>query len=616
MPRGSTPDGAKPLISESTSPRPHSVSLPELLARALGVQAGRHGPYEGIQRILYGVGAGAIVECRNDPLSPSSRAQSETSWRVELTTGSRIMFVAHLFTAITLGSLGTYRAWEFEKRLPFSPYHNLTATEIKEATLAGVPYTSDEIFNINTHPWSLTYFRLSAYLAFVVLSVLLHCLVLSVSRYDPIAMAIRKRQNVQQVAGQFGATDRSSLWTTDAKDSAEVAAKDLCLQLWIPIVLGAALVILIGDTEAMGGRVGSAVLSDFFPILTIAAATLLLGTIVATVKKHVENLMATQDHQGDLNQLLTSFRRLAIELQDTAWKWSWILGTQVLLTCALIVNATASLLGSHGYQISLLTGDPLNKSMALMYLVQTVPVLWSLWLSFDTVISLNTYLDEIPLQISHNCIDKFDMAMRDHFANEYARLGVHLSVPFLGEVTKTTRFHALLSFATMLSLVMTFPGQVIQALDLNKQDYGDPASIATADPCSQVWDSSACSQAFTISEAPDPVLNGVYFQRPDKLCADSPVYELCSGGYVLYRRDSRGNGWAGTWIVGPTEQVTDCAIWPSTFEDSMSVMTCGPMNKPSDCAGKWMQSVPRGDPRDIGGGWSSETSARVVAGCG
>jgi hypothetical protein len=131
------------------------------------------------------------------------------------------------------------------------------------------------------------------------------------------------------------------------------------------------------------------------------------------------------------------------------------------------------------------------------------------------------------------------------------------------------------------------------------------------DPCATV----DCDQAFTVSDSPDPSINGVYFPMPDKLCADSPVYELCSGGHVMYQRDSRGNGWAGTWIIGPTEQATNCDIWPSTTEDAMSVMTCAPMDQPSDCAGEWMQSVPRGDHRDIGGGWSAETSLRVVAGC-
>lgn len=250
------------------------------------------------------------------------------------------------------------------------------------------------------------------------------------------------------------------------------------------MIVGVVMVIWIGDTHAMGGRVLSAVCSDFFPLLTIAAATLLLGTMAVTVEKHVEYLLEPYVrvvHGGgggsgggggdDLDHLLNKFCELATELDktDLIRGWRWVLGTEILLTCALVANATTSLLGSHGYQISLLTGDPLYKSMTLMYLVQTAPVLWSLWLSFDTVICLNTYLGEIPARISRSCaVPGHNMAQRDHFASEYARLGVHVRLPFVGEMTTTTRYRALLSFAGMLSLAMTFPGQVSQALQLNQ----------------------------------------------------------------------------------------------------------------------------------------------------
>jgi hypothetical protein len=311
------------------------------------------------------------------------------------------------------------------------------------------------------------------------LSVLLHYLVLSVSRNDPIAIAIRVAEHVASQSGAANATARptQSLWTTAfSKDRAETKAKSLCVRLWVPMIVGVVMVIWIGDTNEMGGRVLSAVCSDFFPILTIAAATVLLGTIAVTVEKHVEDLLepyigVVHGGGGDLDHLLNCFCELATELDktDLIRGWRWVLGTEILLTCALVANATTSLLGSHGYQISLLTGDPLYKSMTLMYLVQTAPVLWSLWLSFDTVICLNTYLGEIPARISRSCaVPGHNMAQRDHFASEYARLGVHVRLPFVGEMTTTTRFRALLSFAGMLSLAMTFPGQVSQALQLNQ----------------------------------------------------------------------------------------------------------------------------------------------------
>ena len=470
-----------------------------LMVRVLGVQTERHGPYEGVQRILYGVSAGemkrpltpcqtpgdglqdkllAAPQSTDDP-DPEAGGQDTTTGHLKLSPCSCIMFAFHLCTAVVLGGLGTYRAWDFEGRAPFSPYHNLTAAEIEQAALAGDPYTTDEILSIQSNPWSLTYLRLSAYLVFLMLSVLLHYLVLSVSRSDPIAIAIRVAERVASQSGAANATARptQSLWTTAySKDRAETKAKSLCVRLWVPMIVGVVMVIWIGDTHEMGGRVLSAVCSDFFPLLTIAAATLLLGTMAVTVEKHVEDLLEPYVGSGgggggDLGHLLNKFCELATELDNTDLirGWRWVLGTEILLTCALVANATTSLLGSHGYQISLLTGDPLYKSMTLMYLVQTAPVLWSLWLSFDTVICLNTYLGEIPARISRSCaVPGHNMAQRDHFASEYARLGVHVRLPFVGEMTTTTRYRALLSFAGMLSLAMTFPGQVSQALQLNQ----------------------------------------------------------------------------------------------------------------------------------------------------
>ena len=166
-----------------------------LMVRVLGVQTERHGPYEGVQRILYGVSAGKLMEGRSRPLTPchdpdpEAGGQDTTTGHLKLSPCSCIMFAFHLCTAVVLGGLGTYRAWDFEGRAPFSPYHNLTAAEIEQAALAGDPYTTDEILSIQSNPWSLTYLRLSAYLVFLMLSVLLHYLVLSVSRSDQIGRA-------------------------------------------------------------------------------------------------------------------------------------------------------------------------------------------------------------------------------------------------------------------------------------------------------------------------------------------------------------------------------------------------------------------------------------------
>jgi len=263
-----------------------------LMAQVLGVQTERHGPYEGVQRILYGVSAGEMRFGDRDSLLLS--VQDTTTGHLKLSPCSCIMFAFHLCTAVVLGGLGTYRAWDFEGRAPFSPYHNLTAAEIEQAALAGDPYTTDEILSIQSNPWSLTYLRLSAYLVFLMLSVLLHYLVLSVSRSDPIAIAIRVAERVASQSGAANATARptQSLWTTaSSKDRAETKAKSLCVRLWVPMIVGVVMVIWIGDTHAMGGRVLSAVCSDFFPLLTIAAATLLLGTMAVTVEKHVEDLL-------------------------------------------------------------------------------------------------------------------------------------------------------------------------------------------------------------------------------------------------------------------------------------------------------------------------------------
>jgi hypothetical protein len=444
----------------------------------------RHGAWGGRFLKISGVGGGELAE-------------SDTE-RVRRTRGSVAVLLAHLGATVALGVVSTINAANFEGRAPFSS-HNVTAADIAEAALAGHPYTPAQIAAMNADGFSMTYCRLTSYLVFLALSFAHRWLVDGVSRRDPIAIGHRHAEHRASNASK-PAPDESfarRLWAADAKDDVEYAALELFVWLCFPLGVSAVALVVVGETASMGGRVLSAVVTDLFPILTIAATTLLVETQCVTLRRHVEDTLTPyvdpeplprspwvqwlladttpppphrpHEELKTAEQLLSDFRKLTRELESCSGVWRSVLGTQVCLVCALVINATASLLTRHGFQVSLLTGQPLSDGMALMYLVQTMPVLWALWLSFSTVVHLNTYLDEVPARITRNCRDEnliLSMAERCQFAEEYQRLGVHFSVPAVGKLTTSTRMNALLSFVGTLSLALAFPGQVIDTLGL------------------------------------------------------------------------------------------------------------------------------------------------------
>jgi len=160
-------------------------------------------------------------------------------------------------------------------------------------------------------------------------------------------------------------------------------------------------------------------------------------------------------------QLLSWFRDLVDELEKLSGRWSYVMGVQGCLFLTQLANTTVTLWQRHGYQVSLVTDTGLSDNFAFIYLAQTLPVFWALWLSFGTMIHLNTYLREIPSRVTRCCdAKKLGFADRNAFAEEYKRLGVHLDVPYLGELTTSTRFGALISLAGLLLTAASMPASI------------------------------------------------------------------------------------------------------------------------------------------------------------
>lgn len=462
----------------------------------------RHGPYEGRQRILYGIGGG---DAKLVFTSYSGFAEHETD-RLELTHGGMLMLGAQALAAAVLIVMSTTNAVEFVGRAPFAPPRNATA-EIAEAQLAGHPYSTAEIAAMEEDGFSWTYFRLWWFVLSLVLSLFHRCLLLDAARRDPVAIANRDPNssgalpNAQVANAQVvnaPATDtHDELWGPHAKDDIEIFAKLLFQWLWVPTSLAGLIlfgVALLSGTAASIDWALYALTYNLVPIINTAATTLVLGSQCVTVHKFAENLLvpygidpdpyggsapaygpgknygaqaqqAQQQQALDPEELLARFRGLARELEILSRGWKYVLGIQACYFCAQLGSTTTTVYRRHGYQNSLITGQTLESNQAFFYLAQTLPVVWALWLSFGTIIHLNTYLANIPDRVSRSCCaEQFGYIGRAAFAAEYQRLGVHLDVPYIGEITSSSRLSALASFAGVLIAAQEFAPQLKDTL--------------------------------------------------------------------------------------------------------------------------------------------------------
>jgi hypothetical protein len=439
-----------------------------------------------MQRKVYGVGGGHIVPA--DELTilgfPRSffclgKTDGETEM-VQLSRSSVIMLFVQVVISLSLMGVAVHTSTTVAT-------HNVTIP-VDDGGSASAGASNHDVVTSADVMW--TYVRLAAFLLFVFLTVAQRWLVLSVSRHDPIAIATRRQDQQMATVRARSSSLHETLWMRPAAEEAEAHAAQLCVQLWVPLGVGAAFLFLLDATqEQKVVRLITVAAESFCPVMNVAASTLLLGTQCAVIRKHVEHVVgpyagtepplppwymqffrrsatspptaAQQPQASDsaIDDLIQEFRSISAELAWISEIWSWVLGVQICLFLALLANATAALLHFHG--VSLLTREPINAGGGKLWFVQTVPVLWALVISLETVVSLNTYLEGVPGRLSRNCDPRLlTLTDRCHFADEYKRLGVCLSAPFVGEVTEGSRFQALVSFAGMISLALAFPAQI------------------------------------------------------------------------------------------------------------------------------------------------------------
>ena len=491
----------------AAAPAPAPPTAPTMAAappKWSGSRAGAHLPFTSWQRKLYGVGGGGIVPADEVSILGFPRrffclgAAADESEMVQLSRGSILALLAQVMVAVLLAtvSIHTTATVADSNATMVAPSDDGSSG----AELVGTVVTAADV------AW--TKVRCIFFLSFISLTVAQRWLVLSVSRHDPIALAVRRQELSQQVLSLRLHVTSSvrvhKLWTCEVPEETESMAAQLCAQLWLPLAVGAVALFILDAAEPNASdttfRLLAVMASDLFPVANIAATTLLLSTQCAVVRRHVENvvqpfagaaplpepfymrLLQRPGHRSStststsntsssssggpigasrmtVNELVVEFRSISTELAYISSSWSWILGVQVCLFCSLLGNATATLLHFHG--VSLLTGTALSSGGAKLWLVQTLPVLWALMLSFDSVVFLNTYLADVPGRISRHCdTDTLTLSERCQFADEYQRLAVWLSAPFVGELTADKRFGAAVSFAGMISLALAFPSQI------------------------------------------------------------------------------------------------------------------------------------------------------------
>ena len=357
-------------------------------------------------------------------------------------------------------------------------------------------------------------FRLVSYLSFVVMGVAQRWLLVAVTRY-PARGRKKVLENVLE----------PDVWQDEArhKEAIEKESRKLCLRIWPPIVLFLIVSAIVWPevvalpTESDGRadprhwwrrlpRLLLVLVEDAFPIANVAATALLLGTKCVVVKARMKELLRdvvalppelatgkALDHPvgprrpaasgsgaaGALAQqlptqtlqlqlepvgLLQKIGEVQQEVQRLSEVWTRVLLVQCLLTGALLASCISTLLHQEG--LSLINQRDLakDKSAHVVAFVNTAPLLWALLLSFNKVVTLNSYFESIPTRLSRE--SAFTLEHRCHFAEEYRRLELWLNVPLVGEVTKGTRFRALLGFA----------GFILTAISW-QQDYSSSGSI-------------------------------------------------------------------------------------------------------------------------------------------
>ena len=111
--------------------------------------------------------------------------------------------------------------------------------------------------------------------------------------------------------------------------------------------------------------------------------------------------------------------------------WTRVLSVQFFLCGSLLVNAITTILHQQGFSLlsrrDLALDHTVSGKIAMM---NTIPMLWALTLSFSTVVRFNSYLAGIPDRVSLK--SSFSLANRVYFADEYRRMGVWLTIPGLG----------------------------------------------------------------------------------------------------------------------------------------------------------------------------------------
>jgi hypothetical protein len=303
--------------------------------------------------------------------------------------------------------------------------------------------------------------RLVCVWVFVVLGFVQRCYVLAVTRYPS--------RGRDRTAGGEGC------WHEDQyTEQIEQEARHVAGWLWGPALLVPIACALWADDTDKWKQWLAGLLINLCPLCNIAATALLLGTKCVVMREHV---MAIVDEAVELDaadapeEALDSpaagsggggvLQRLGlakVELARLSMIWTKVLGVQMLVCLALLANSVTTLLHRSGH--SLLFETPLGEANneLMRSFLQAGPVLWALVVSFRTVVRLNTFLRTVPERISRE--SRFSLKLRCHFAQEYERLGMWLSVPVLGELTESNLWSAIFGFLGLISFVLSFPKQM------------------------------------------------------------------------------------------------------------------------------------------------------------
>jgi hypothetical protein len=369
-----------------------------------------------------------------------------------LSRGSAMMLFVQLVWAVVLTAYCTQTVWSFE--CPDCDLDNQTG-QLSEHEEDMFDFSAEEAERL----WLVG--RLISFLCFIWLSVAQRWLLLSVTRYPPRGRMIGK----------------SNFREANYREEIEVEAKDLCLWLWLPLAVVSFAWLGVSSAHV---RALWVLLQDLIPAINVGATALLLGARCTVIRAHVERVVrdtlalsvedatplmmddraaSSAGRSGGLLQQLTVVKA---EVERVGHVWRWCMGAQIALVVAILVNCVSAILHRRGIGLVSrvdLTGDVHRFEFVLM---QVVPMMWAVFISFSAIVRLNTYLESIPSRISRE--SNFDITLRCAFADEYERLEMFLEIPLVGKLTEGKRLSAMLSFVGVVSLALSFPGQIADAL--------------------------------------------------------------------------------------------------------------------------------------------------------